>query len=656
MNTEKEITIGEFKKLLETDNGIYEILTPEGWVRINEFYDRGERPCKEIITEKHKVKASLDHRLFSDDKWITVSNLKEGDTIFTQDGFEEIKKIKDIGKYNVYDLNLNSFEHAYFSNGIVSHNCGKSAIVEGLALRITQGEVPDSVKDKQVYALDVSSMLAGSKFRGEFEERLQNVIKDCASNPNIILFIDEIHNICGAGGNGDGSMDASNIIKPYLSRGELHCIGATTYEEYKKHIEKDKAFCRRFKKIDIGEPNIEETCKILFGLKDKYEEFHHVKFEDEIIKYIVTLSDRYIIDRAFPDKAIDIMDEIGAKYHSGLLQGEFVTKKDVESVICAIANIPKIEADDNEKEKLKTLSFKIKENLYGQDEIVDKIVRQIRINKSGMGNKEKPIFSAIFIGSSGTGKSELARQLASALGIGFVKLDMSEYSEEYSVSKLIGSAAGYVGYDQPGALTEPLIRQPHCVILLDEIEKAHHNVYNLLLQVLDEGKLTDNHGKEANFRNAIVLMTSNIGCNDADNANSPIAFTPNDKDLLNKQNKILGDTFKQQFPPEFRNRLTNVFYFNPIDKVSMGMIVEKNIKRINQALKDKLVNISIADDAKKYFVDKAFEEKAGGRPVERLIDEYVSEKVADEILFGKLSNGGNVTINYQNSEIVLNYN
>lgn len=650
---EQKVTVAEFHQMLQ-NGGTYEIFTPNGWVKVNEFYDRGDRSCLFISTKKHHITVSKDHRFFVNDKWTLAKDLQEGDQIFTANGYEEIIEIKLVGKQQVYDLNVDSLDHSYYSNDIVSHNCGKSAIVEGLALRIVNGDVPDSLKDKEIYALDLPGMLAGTKFRGEFEERLQNTMKDVAANPNIILFIDEIHNICGAGGNSDGGMDASNIVKPYLSRGELRCIGATTYEEYKKHIEKDKAFCRRFKKIDIDEPSAEETLKILKGLKSKYEEYHGVKFPDDMLEYIVKLSGRYIIDRAFPDKAIDIMDEIGAKYHSGLVHGDTVQKVDVESVICAIANIPQITADENDKDKLKTLGDTIKQNLFGQDEVVDKVVKQIRMTKAGIANKGKPLSCAL-ISSTGCGKTEFAKQLAAALGIGLVKLDMSEYSEEYAVSKLIGSAVGYVGYDQAGALTEPLIRQPHCVVLLDEIEKAHKNVYNLLLQVLDEGRLTDNHNKEASFRNAIILMTSNIGTAAADNANSPLGFISTDKDLKNKQEKILTEEFKKKFPPEFRNRLTNVFYFNPLDEKSMSAIVDKNIRRINESIKDKNVEISITDEARKYFVNEAKKENAGGRPIERLIDENVSMLVADEILFGRLEHGGKVAVRVKDKKIKLDY-
>ncbi len=532
---------------------------------------------------------------------------------------------------------------------------GKSTIAEGLALRIAEGKCPKSLLDKKIYALNVTSMLAGTKFRGEFEERLENTIKECAKTKDVILFIDEIHNICGAGGNSDGSMDASNILKPYLSRGELRVIGATTYDEYKKSIEKDKALARRFKKIDVLEPNADETYQILLGLKQKYEDFHGVELPTDVIKYAVDLSAKYIIGKFFPDKAIDVIDEIGAKYHSGLKSGKCATKSDVEEVISSIANISKLTVEQDDKSKLKELGNSIKENLFGQDDVVDAIVKKVRMSKAGLANVGKPIGSYMFIGSSGVGKTELAKTLADKLGIGFVKLDMSEYREDYSVSGLIGSKAGYVGYEQDGALTGPLIKNPNCVVLLDEIEKANSSVYDLLLQVLDEGKLTDNHGREASFRNAIVIMTSNVGCANAEQMSSALGFVKTSNNEQERKQKAIEDAYKKKFSPEFRNRLTGVFYFNQLNDDVLGMIVDKNIKRINNALVDKGIGVTIDDKAKKYFVEKAKEENAGGRPVERLIDFEVSEKLADEVLFGKLENGGNAIVTCNNDKIEINY-
>lgn len=532
---------------------------------------------------------------------------------------------------------------------------GKSSIAEGLALRIANNKVPKVLANKKIYALNVTTMLAGTKFRGEFEQRLEDTIKECAGADDVIVFIDEIHNICGAGGNSDGSMDASNILKPYLSRGELHIIGATTYDEYKKSIEKDKALARRFKKIDVLEPSADETYQILLGLKSKYEEFHGVQYPDDVLRYAVDLSAKYIVGKFFPDKAIDIVDEIGAKYHSGLKQADSVTKEDVEDVVSATANIAKLTVEQDDKEKLKNLGDAIKENLFGQDDVVDAIVKKVRMSKAGLANVGKPIGSFMFIGSSGCGKTELAKTLANKLGIGFVKLDMSEYQEDYSVSKLVGSSAGYVGYEQDGALTGPLIKNPNCVVLLDEIEKANKCVYDLLLQVLDEGKLTDNHGREASFRNAIVIMTSNVGCANAEQMSSALGFVKTATNESERKQKTIEDAYKKKFSPEFRNRLTGVFYFNQLNNDVLGMIVDKNIKRINNALANKGVSITIDDKARAWFVEKAAKENAGGRPVERIVDSEVSEKVADEVLFGKLVNGGNAIVTIKGDKVKINY-
>lgn len=533
--------------------------------------------------------------------------------------------------------------------------CGKSAIVEGLALKIVNEETPESLLNKTIYALDLTSMVAGTKFRGEFEDRLENTIKEAASNEDVIVFIDELHTIVGAG-SAEGSMDSANILKPYLSRGQLHVIGATTYDEYKNKIEKDKALCRRFKRIDLSEPTKEETFQILLGLRENYEKFHGIKFSDEVLQSAIDLSAKYIIGRFFPDKAIDVIDEIGAKYHSGLKKGKKATLRDVEDVVSAMANIGKITVETDDKEKLKTLGNKIKENLFGQDEAVDKIVRQIRMSKAGLGVKGKPLLSAVLAGPTGTGKTELAKTLAEKLGIGFTKLDMSEYQEEYSVSKLVGSAAGYVGYEQSGALTEPLIQNPNQVILLDEIEKANKSVYDLLLQVLDEGKLTDNHGREASFRNAIVLMTTNVGYANAEQMSSQLGFNETENNENERKRKAVEDAFKKEFSPEFRNRLTDVFYFNPLNDEVMGMIVDKNVRRINEALEDKNIKVKLNKKARKWFVDKAVAEKAGGRPVERFINSEISEKLADEILFGEFADkSGNVLVDCKNDKIELEF-
>lgn len=531
---------------------------------------------------------------------------------------------------------------------------GKSAIVEGLALKIAEGnDLPKSLIGKEIYAIDLTGMLAGTKYRGEFEARLEGVIKELAADENSIAFLDEMHMIVGAGSS-EGAMDCSNILKPYLSRGQIRVIGATTYDEYKNKIEKDKAFCRRFKKVDVPESSPEDTVKILRGLSKKYEEFHGVKFPDEVLEKAVSLSGRYLLQKFFPDKAIDVIDEVGARYRSGLKDGDTVTVSDVEEVVCEMANIPKITVEEDGKEMLQNLGENIKKELFGQDETVDKIVRQIRMERAGLKNRNKPL-GFLELGPTGCGKTELARVLAKELKIGFTKLDMSEYREEYSVSKLIGSSAGYVGYEQAGALTEPLIKNPHQIVLLDEIEKANASVYNLLLQVLDDGRLTDNHGREASFRNAIVIMTSNVGFADAEQMSRSMGFDSDDEKHQERQRKAVEDAFRKRFSPEFRNRLTDVFYFNPLNEQTMAMIVDKSIRRIQDAVSEKKIEIAVSDEAKEWFVKKAMEENCGGRPVERLVDSEVSERLASEILFGKFSdgNGGKVSVDFKNEKIEL---
>lgn len=656
MNQNEEITmtIEQFNKLYKEQPGIYEIETPNGWNRVKNVCDKGERMSYHISTENGNIDCSFDHFLFTKEgEWKQAKDLKENDFLRRKDSIEKINEIKIIGKKHVYDIEIDSVEHSYFSNDYISHNCGKTAVVEGLALKIANNQVPKSLVDKTIWALNLTSMVAGTKFRGEFEERLENTIKEVAGDDSIILFIDEIHTIVGSG-SAEGSLDSANILKPYLSKGSLHIIGATTYDEYKNKIEKDKALCRRFKKIDLLEPSKEETFKILQGLREKYEEFHKIHFSDEILQKVVDLSGRFIVGKFFPDKAIDVMDEIGAKYHSGLKDGKEATNEDVEDVICAMANIPKISVETNEKTRLKDLDERIKKNLFGQDETVDKIVKQVKMSKAGLYNIGKPI-SNLMLGPTGCGKTELAKTLAKELGIGITKLDMSEYKEEYSVSKLIGSAPGYVGYEQSGALTEPVIKNPNQVILLDEIEKAHSAVYDLLLQVMDEGKLTDNHGREANFKNAIILMTSNVGCANAEELKSQVGFVKSDSNEKERKFNEIKKAFEKTFTPEFRGRITNVFYFNPVNKEMMGMIVDKNIRNLQELLKNKNIQISITDKAREYFVNKAIKENAGGRPVERIINSEVTEKISDEILFGKLSEekGGKVSVGMNNDKIAV---
>lgn len=533
---------------------------------------------------------------------------------------------------------------------------GKSAVVEGLAKRIYEDKVPEAIKGYDVWSIDLASLLSGTKFRGEFEERLNSVIKEIASNPKCFTFIDEIHTVVGAGSGVDGSLDASNILKPYLSRGELRLIGATTYDEYKNRILKDKAFSRRFKKIDLKEPSFEETVKILDGIKSEYEEFHGVKYSEDILKLIVELSGRYIVDKFYPDKAIDVLDEVGSQYRSGIKVGKEITRNDVEDVICRMANISEITSSVTEKDKVKHLSENIKKELFGQDETVEKIVKKVKMAKAGLSNKGKPLVVSLLLGKTGTGKTEFVKQLAKNLEMNFVKLDMSEYSLEMDVNKLTGCAQGFVGYEQSGALTEPVIQNPNSVILLDEIEKAHKNVYNLLLQLMDEGKLTDNNGREASYKNAIIIMTSNVGVSQAEESSEVVGFVRSEEDKEKDKLEIMEKVMKKYFSPEFRNRIQEICVFNDLNEQSIKMIVDKNVRRINDDLKEKNVTVELSEEAIKKIVIESVEERMGGRPVERLVNKYVSEKIVDEILYGKLENGGKVIVDCNvDKEFVYNY-
>lgn len=533
------------------------------------------------------------------------------------------------------------------SNVILCSNpgVGKTALVEGLATKIVKGEVPETLRNACIWSLDLGSMVAGTKLRGEFEERLKSTIDSVLKNENTILFIDEIHNIVSAG-SAEGALDASNILKPYLTDNRFRCIGATTYDEYKKKILKDKALARRFKKIDLNEPSKEETIQILTGLRNSYQEFHGVNFPDEIIRLIVDLSDRYLLGQFFPDKAIEVMDEIGSQYRSKLKNGTTVTKEDVETLIASMANVQNITVNNDDKLVLKNLAQNIKKDLFGQDDIVDKVVQHIKLAKAGLTSKNKPLGIFGAIGSTGSGKTEFAKQLAKNLGISLLKLDMSEYSEKNSVSKLIGTSPGYVGFDQSGALTEPMIQNPYRVVLLDEIEKADPAIYDLLLQVMDEGRLTDNNNREASFRNAIILMTSNVGASRAESAKTTIGFSGE-----STKDTILKDELKKKFTPEFRNRFTDIFYFNDLDESVIGMIVDKEIRYLNKSLEDKRIKVIISDSAKDFLVKKAVEEKMGGRPVERLVHKYIAEKLVDKILFEGFSNT-NVIFEEKDSDLI----
>ena len=527
---------------------------------------------------------------------------------------------------------------------------GKTALAEGLALKISEGNVPDVLKDAKVYALDMGAVLAGTRYRGDFEQRFKAIITELKKHENSILFIDEIHTIVGAGAVSGGSMDASNILKPALANGDLRCIGSTTYSEYKAAFERDRALARRFQKIEIGEPTVEETYEILKGLKRFYEEHHGVKYSDESLKIAAELAGKYINDRFLPDKAIDVIDEVGAA--TKLLPKEnrpkMISVQMVENTIARMAKIPPKTVVADEKDRLKTLKGDLKDVIFGQDEAIDKIVDAIQISRAGLGHQTKPVGSFLFSGPTGVGKTEVSKQLAEVLGIEFLRYDMSEYSEPHTVSRLIGAPPGYVGFDQGGLLTEAIMRTPHAVLVLDEIEKAHPNLFNLLLQVMDSATLTDNNGKKADFRNVILIMTTNAGAREL--SSGGVGF----RNAASTKGQAKG-AIERTFAPEFRNRLDAWVPFNALDLDNIKLIVDKFIKELNGQLAEKRVLIKLDENAKEWLAKNGFDGKYGARPMSRLIHDKIKQPLAHEILFGKLVDGGSVVVEEKDGELILNF-
>ena len=515
---------------------------------------------------------------------------------------------------------------------------GKPAMAEGLARRIVYKEVPEILEGSNIYALDLGSLLAGTKYRGDFEKRLKAVIKELQNIPDAILFIDEIHTIIGAGAASGGVMDASNLIKPVLASGELRCIGSTTFQEFRGVFEKDRALARRFQKIDIAEPSISESVEILRGLKSRFEEHHHVEYTDEALVAAVELSARHINDRHLPDKAIDVIDEAGAKQRL-LPEDERKTlldEGDIEQIIAHMARIPAKQVSRSDRDALKNLERDLKLVVYGQDEAITALSAAIKMTRAGLGEEEKPIGSFLFAGPTGVGKTEVTRQLAMTMGIELIRFDMSEYMEAHSVSRLVGAPPGYVGFDQGGLLTEAVTRNPHAVLLLDEIEKAHPDVFNILLQVMDHGTLTDTNGRQADFRNVILVMTTNAGA--AQSARRSIGFTEQDHstDAL--------EVIRKAFAPEFRNRLDATINFQSLDMPVILMVVDKFILELEEQLALKNVQISVSRTAREWLAERGFDPKMGARPMKRVIQEQIKRPLADDLLFGKLSEGGDVKV------------
>jgi len=515
---------------------------------------------------------------------------------------------------------------------------GKTAIAEGLARRIIEGDVPDILAKCQVYSLDMGALLAGTKYRGDFEQRLKAVIKQLADNPNSILFIDEIHTVIGAGAASGGTLDASNLLKPALTSGALKCIGATTYNEYRGVFEKDHALTRRFQKVDVTEPSIDETVKILEGLKSRFEKHHGVKYSQAALTSAVELSSRHINDRHLPDKAIDVIDEAGAAQRilPKSKQRRIIGKTEIEEIVSKIARIPAKTVNSDDRTALKTLDRDLKATVFGQDPAIDALAHAIKMARSGLGNPAKPIGCFLFSGPTGVGKTEVGRQLAYCLGVELIRFDMSEYMERHAVSRLIGAPPGYIGFDQGGLLTEQITKHPYSVLLLDEIEKAHPDVFNILLQVMDHGTLTDNNGRKADFRNCIVIMTTNAGAESLTKTTMGFIETPRTGDEMAE--------IKRMFTPEFRNRLDATISFKALDEEIILRVVEKFLMQLEAQLHEKKVEVQFTEALKKHLAKKGFDPLMGARPMARLIQDTIRRALADELLFGRLLNGGKVTV------------
>jgi ATP-dependent Clp protease ATP-binding subunit ClpA len=522
---------------------------------------------------------------------------------------------------------------------------GKTAIAEGLARKIITHQVPEVLAEATIYSLDMGALLAGTRYRGDFEERVKQVVKELENHPNAVLFIDEIHTVIGAGATSGGAMDASNLLKPALASGTLRCMGSTTYKEFRQHFEKDRALVRRFQKIDVNEPTVEDTIKILKGLKSYYEDFHKLKYTNDALKVAVELSAKYITDRKLPDKAIDVIDEAGA---GQMLLPEGRRKKvlgvkEIEAVVAKIARIPPKSVSKSDTESLRELEADLKNAVFGQDEALKQLSSAMKLARAGLRDPDKPIGSYLFSGPTGVGKTEAAKQLASTLGIEMIRFDMSEYMERHTVSRLIGAPPGYVGYDQGGQLTDAVDQHPHAVVLLDEIEKAHADVYNILLQVMDHGVLTDSNGKKVDFRNVILIMTTNAGASDAQRQS--IGFG---------RDKVVGEeeaALKRLFTPEFRNRLDAVVAFKPLTPEIIRQVVQKFVLQMEVQLADRNVTISLSDDAADWLAKNGFDELYGARPLARVIQEHIKKPLADDILFGRLVRGGHVKVVLKDSKI-----
>jgi ATP-dependent Clp protease ATP-binding subunit ClpC len=709
-----KIKIKDFFDLVKSEGGSYKIKTPSGYKLIGNLYEKLNKDCVKIVLSNGLELSGSDTHLVEVDKnslnpttifengsyWISLGNITEGELVWCENNeLVEVVSYEEIGVHTTYDLEVLDGERKYISNGVVSHNCGKTAIVEGLAIKIFNGECPRNLMDKKIVSLDMTSIVAGTKYRGQFEERMKVIIEELQVNPNIIIFIDEIHTIVGAG-NSSGSMDASNIFKPALARGEIQCVGATTLDEYRKNFEKDGALERRFQKVIIDPATKEETLEILKNAKDKYENYHKVIYTDEVLTLCVDLAERYITDREFPDKAFDIIDEVGARSQVDVKIPEEIEKLKLEAldikqekldvvkrqdyeeaanlrdkekrvlnklesekkkfeeelnkqrkeistelvydVVSNMTKIPISKLNADETKSLSDMEGNLNDKVIGQPEAVSKIVKSIRRNRLGIKDPNKPIGSFIFLGSTGVGKTHLAKQLAKQIfgtEDALIRIDMSEYQEKHNISRLIGSPPGYVGHEEGGQLTEQVKNKPYSVILFDEVEKANKDVFSTLLQVLDDGHLTDSLGRKINFKNCVIIMTSNIGVRKLQDFGSGIGFTTTAKTYVEEEQKrdILKKELQKFFAPEFLNRIDEVVIFKNLNREDVKKIVVLEIERLQKRLTGLKYNFTFDDSVIDLISEVGYDEIYGARPLKRAIQDKIEDYISEEVLKGTLS-------------------
>lgn len=725
-----KIKIKDFFDLVEKDGGVYNIKTPSGYKPIGDLYKKYNKECIKITLEnglelsgstEHLVEVahtSLNPNVILDNGsyWINLGSITEGEFVWTEGNIlVEVVKYEEIGFHDTYDLEVIDNEHKYISNGIISHNCGKTAIVEGLAIKIYNGDCPRNLQDKRIVSLDMTSIVAGTKYRGQFEERMKVIIEELQNTPNIIVFIDEIHTIVGAG-NSSGSLDASNIFKPALARGEIQCVGATTLDEYRKNFEKDGALERRFQKVIVDSATKEETLQILQQTKDKYETYHKVKYTDEVLSLCVDLAERYITDREFPDKAFDIIDEVGARNQVDIKIPEIieklklqaaeikqekmnvvkkqdyeqaaslrdkekkildkltlekkkfeeelqVSKKEVSlelvyEVVSNMTKIPISKLNTDESKALSNLEDILGSKVVGQKEAVSKIAKSIRRNRLGIKDPNKPIGSFIFLGSTGVGKTHLAKQLAKEIfgsEESLIRVDMSEYQEKHSISRLIGPPPGYIGFDEGGQLTEQVKNKPYSVILFDEIEKANKDIFSTLLQVLDDGHLTDGLGRKINFKNCIIIMTSNIGVKKLQDFGTGIGFKSHTSTYAQEEQKkeVLKKELQKFFAPEFLNRIDDTIIFNSLQKEDINIIVELELKKLFTRLSNLKYKLTYDPMLVSLISEVGFDETYGARPIKRAIQDKIEDYISEEVLKGNVKENVDYEIVVEEKELKI---